>query len=85
MCPELGQAGRHPTLALCREPGALRPFQRLKTAQWRGRCWGGNICPPILVSVSLRPRHHQILIFPTLIFTKLPRGCADGISVIMLS
>ena len=38
----------------------------------------------LLVSLSLRPRHHQILIFPTLILAKLPRGCTDGISVIML-
>lgn len=33
------------------------------------------------LSVSPRPRSYHILIFPTAIFTNLPRGRADGLSL----
>lgn len=46
-----------------------------------GRGAGPGPDTPVRVAQARYPR---ILIFPTLVFTNLPRGCADGISVITL-
>lgn len=46
--------------------------------------WGAGPGPDTPVRVA-QARYPRILIFPTLVFTNLPRGCADGISVITLN